>query len=579
MKRLNINDNLGLVKREFLQFSILLKHFVVRLLNNDIIKYENQRRESLIVLLTILAVSGGLVSTVLLMPYVGGMLGYTFDTAWIEKSFFITLSMAFTGIISVINWDNMYLDEKDYLYLSGLPVKTNTLYAAKFFSLLVFVGIISLALNLFSILIFTLYLGKIVNLNPFYDTGVFGFGFIHLVSSFMANLFVFMLVALIQSILMTLLDIRRFKKVSMVVQAFLLMGFISVFAWFPKIYSSIDTLKESASSFVYYFPPMWFVGFYEQMVGNYDFVFKELYYIAGFAVVLLCNIYLLGIPLSFRRFSRASVVSGRPSKFSGVTVRLKGLFDSRFLEHPLEKAIFYFSLSTLGRSRRQRLHLVVYLALPMAFVVTEITVLALTQGWDYFRSFDILLVAVPFVLYVFLVVGFRTVVLHPVVMEANWVFRMTELNSPLYYLRGLKKAFFFVGALPLFVLLFLFYIFCWGVIPALYHLLSVFAASFLLFELFFINYDKMPFASGYVPGKANIRAFWFLYLGGFAAWVYLLSKLGIFLLANSLYYIIYYLGIYVLLYLVRMYRYRKLKDFRFVFDEEPEPVMLSLGLD
>ena len=382
MKRLNINDNLDVVKREFLQFSVLLKHFVVRLLNNDILKYENQKRESLIVLLTILAVAGGLVSTVLLMPYVGGMLGYTFDTTWIEKSFFITLSMAFTGIISVINWDNMYLDEKDYLYLSGLPVKTNTLYAAKFFSLLVFVGIISLALNLFSILIFTLFLGKIVNLNPFYDTGVFGFGAIHLVSSFMANLFVFMLVALVQSILMTLLDTRRFKKVSMVVQAFLLMGFISVFAWFPKVYSSIDTLKESASSFVYYFPPMWFVGFYEQMVGNYDFVFKELYYIAGIAVVLLCNIYLLGIPFSFRRFSRASVVSGRASKFSGVMVRLKGLFNSRFLEHPLEKAIFYFSLSTLGRSRRHRLHLVVCLALPLAFVVTELTVLALTRGWD-----------------------------------------------------------------------------------------------------------------------------------------------------------------------------------------------------
>lgn len=568
-----------MIKRELMQFFVLLKHFTVRLLNNDILKYENQKRESLIVLLTILAVAGGLVSTVLLMPYVGGMLGYTFDTAWIEKSFFITLSMAFTGIISVINWDNMYLDEKDYLYLSGLPVKTNTLYAAKFFSLLVFVGMISMALNIFSILVFTLYLGKIVNLTPFYDTGVFEFGLVHLVSSFMANLFVFMLVALIQSLLMTLLDTRRFKKVSMVVQAFLLMGFISVFAWFPKVYSSIDTFKESVSSFVYYFPPMWFVGFYEQMVGNYDFVFKPLYYIAGIAVVLVCDLYLLGIPLSFRRFSRASVVTGRGSKLSGPAARLKGWFDSRFLEHPLEKAIFYFSLTTLGRSRRHRLHLVVSLALPSAFVVTELTVLALTRGWDYFKSFDILLAGVPYVLYVFLVVGFRTVVLHPVMEEANWIFRMTELNSPVYYLRGLKKAFFFVGALPLFVLLFLFYIFCWGVMPALYHSLSAFAASFLLFELFFVNYYKMPFSSGYVPGKANIKAFWFLYLGGFAAWVYFLSKLGIFLLDNPLYYFIYYIGIYVLLHLVRKYRYRKLKGFRFVFDEEPEPAMLSLGLD
>lgn len=578
-KRVNFKDRTEPVKREFKLFSTLMKHFVVRLFNNDILKFENQKRESLVVLLTILAVSGGVVSTALLMPYVGGMLGYTFDTAWKEKSFFITLSMAFTGIISVINWDNMYLDEKDYLYLSGLPVKTSTMYAAKFSSLLVFVGIISLAFNLFSLLVFMSYLGKIVNLNPFYDTGILKFGLIHLVSSFMANLFVFMAVASIQSLLMILLEARWFKRISVIVQALLLMSFISVFAWFPRIYSSMGDFKGSVSSFMFYFPPMWFVGFYEQMVGNYDFIFKPLYYIAGIAVVLLCDLYLAGIRLSFRRFSRASVVSGRASKLSKTAAGIKERFDSRFLDNPLEKAIFYFSLATLGRSRRHRLQLVVSLALPLAFVATELTVLALTKGWVYFKDMGFFLVAVPFVFYVFLVVGFRVVVLHPVVEEANWVFRITELNSPIYYLRGLKKAFFFVGMLPLFCALFFFYYFCWGFMPALYHSLFALGAAFLLVEIFFMDYSKMPFASGYVPGKANIKTFWFLYTAGFAGFVYLFSKLGILLLRNPLYYMVYFAAVATLLWLARQYRHRKLKEFRFVFEEEPEPAMLSLGLD
>ena len=579
MRQVNLKDRLESAKREFKLFSTLMKHFVVRLFNNDILKFENQKRESLVVLLTILAVSGGVISTVLLLPYLSGKLGYTFDTAWQEKSFFITLSMAFTGIISVINWDNMYLDERDYIYLSGLPVNTSTMYAAKFFSLLVFVGIISLAFNLFSLLVFMSYLGKIVNLNPFYDTGIFTFGFIHLLSSFMANLFVFMTVALVQLFLMLIFKDRWFKRISLVVQAFLLMGFISVFAWFPRVYSLIGQFKGEASSFMFYFPPMWFVGLYEQMVGNYDFVFKPLYYIAGIAVVLLCDIYLAGIPLSLRRFSNASVVSGRASKFRKTAMKGKEKFDSLFLENPLEKAIFYFSLATLNRSRRHRLQLVVSLTLPLAFIATELTVLALTKGWIYFKEVEFFLVAIPSVFYVFLVVGFRVAVLHPIAEEANWIFRITELGSPIYYLRGLKKAFFLMGILPLFFVLFFFYFFCWGFLPALYHSLFAIGAVLLLVESFFMDYSKMPFASGYVPGKANIKAFWFLYTAGFAGFVYLFSKLGIFLLRNPLYYMFYYLAVFALLWLSKQYRRRKLKEFHFVFDEEPEPAMLGLGLD
>ncbi|UCH94235.1 MAG: hypothetical protein JSV88_28745, partial [Candidatus Aminicenantes bacterium] len=147
------------IKGEFQQFFVLLRHFLLRLFNNDILKFEDQRRENLIVMLSFFAAAGGVIATIILMPYLIAMLGYTSETAWIEKTLFMTLSMAFTGIVSVINWNNMFLDEKDYLYLSGLPVNTHTLFTAKFFSLVVFVGIISLALHFFPIFIFTFFLG------------------------------------------------------------------------------------------------------------------------------------------------------------------------------------------------------------------------------------------------------------------------------------------------------------------------------------------------------------------------------------------------------------------------------------
>ena len=89
----------------------------------------------------------------------------------------------------------------------------------------------------------------------------------------------------------------------------------------------------------------------------------------------------------------------------------------------------------------------------------------------------------------------------------------------------------------------------------------------------------MPFVSAYVPGKANIKYFWALYLVGFVVYTWAFSVLGLFLMKNPLYYIIYYILVADVLYLIRRYRTRRNRTFSFVFDEDPEPAMLSLGFD
>jgi hypothetical protein len=567
------------VRAEFRQFFVLLRHFLLRLFNNDILKFEDQRRESLIIMMTFFMAAGGIIAAFILMPYLIAMLGYTSETAWIEKTFFITLSMAFTGIISVINWNNMFLDEKDYLYLSGLPVKTNTLFTAKFFGLLAFVGIISVAFHFFPIFIFTFFLGEMYNVNPFYHTSVFQFSAVHLFSSFMANLFVFLLVTLIQGILMLLLNSKRFKKVSMIVQPLLIMGFVSILIWFPQFVSTIERLKEKYASFIYYFPPMWFVGFYEQMIGNYDIMFKKLFYIAPIAVTVLVDLYILSIPLCFKRFSRPSSAGKVKVNFSALLGSFRKSFENRFLENPIQRAIFYFSLSTLNRSRKHKLQLAIYIALPLTFILTELIILFSRNGWKYFNTFHPFLIAIPLLLYIFIIVGFRVVVLHPITEEANWVFRITEQKNPTHCMTGLEKVFFLIGILPVFILVFLFYLYCWGLVPAVFHSLFSAATAWLFLEIFFINYEKMPFVSGYVPGKANIKYFWALYLVGFAAYTWAFSGLGLFLMKNPLFYIIYYIVVADVLYLIRRYQVRRNQTFSFVFDEDPEPAMLSLGFD
>lgn len=567
-----------MLKGAGLQFFILLRHFVLRLFTSEILKFENQRRQNLVIMLTFLAVGGGAVAVVTLLPYLNAIPGFTSETVWIEKTFFITLSMAFVGIVSVLSWENMLMDEKDYLYLSGLPVKPVTLFSAKFASLVVFVGLLSVALHFFTMFIFTFFLSDMFNVNPFYSPSIFKIGWVHLLASFMANLFVFLAVAMVQGVLLLVLRAHRFKRVSMVLQSVLMVGFVSVFVWYPQLAANIQGWKEQYSNFVYYFPPIWFAGFYEQMVGNYDVVFKVHYYVAPIVVVGLMNLYLLTIPLGFRRFTfhaSPDLIKNRVTLWA----ILRRNFSRRFLRHPVEKAIFYFSLNTMGRSRKHKLQLAVMVALPLTFVVTHIVVKFLSGRPAYFMVPRPFLVAVPFIFYLFLIIGFRAIVIHPIAEHANWVFRLTEKKDPYFYMRGLKKVFLMICILPVSAAVFLFFVYCWGPVPAFLHTVFSAVTAWWVMELVFITYDKMPFASAYVPGKANIRGYWFWYAAAIGAYLYGSISLGLLLLTHPYLYVPYYSGVAGVFHLLRKYHLRRKKNFAFVFDEEPVPEMLGLGLD
>ena len=73
------------VRDQFRQFFVLLRHFLLRLFNNDILKFEDQRRENLIMMMTFFMAGGCVIAAFILMPYLLAMLGYTSETAWIKK--------------------------------------------------------------------------------------------------------------------------------------------------------------------------------------------------------------------------------------------------------------------------------------------------------------------------------------------------------------------------------------------------------------------------------------------------------------------------------------------------------------
>src|ERR1017187_7699760 len=71
-----------------------------------------------------------------------------------EKEFFICFSMTVMGLVTVIEWEMLFPDRRDYANLTPLPIRLRTMFGAKIAALLAFLTIFSVAINAFSPVMF-----------------------------------------------------------------------------------------------------------------------------------------------------------------------------------------------------------------------------------------------------------------------------------------------------------------------------------------------------------------------------------------------------------------------------------------
>ena len=130
-----------------------------------------------------------------------------------EKEFFICFSMTVMGLVTVIEWEMLFPDRRDYANLTPLPIRLRTMFGAKIAALLAFLAIFSSVINAFSPVMFPAVVlqKESVLLLP-------GFARCHIISILAANTFVFFLCVAVQGILMNVLGYRVFRRVSPYVQ-------------------------------------------------------------------------------------------------------------------------------------------------------------------------------------------------------------------------------------------------------------------------------------------------------------------------------------------------------------------------
>ncbi len=554
---------------------ILTRHFFQRLFLNEIVFYEEQMIGKVISIIAILSIFPAYIADVLLFKY---LLIEESGTVWVETSLFISLIMLLTGLITLFEWDVIFLDRKDYLNLIPLPIKPATLFAAKFISLVIFIGMFVIGVNSLSAFVFVIYLGQSRGYGLL--TG-FIFFFIHMLVMLAAGSFIFFAQALVFALFNILLKAKLWQRISDLFRLGLLVGHLYILYAFLidtnllKIsYENIQGLKESPTAFMMNFPPLWFTGLYQVLLGSREDFFKTLASKALFALAISIGVFFLIMLFSYRQYLNKSSAEAARSFRPSLGKRLfEVALNLTFLRNHVERAVFWFYGRAMSRRGVHRTRLILYLGIGSG--VTLILFASVGKLFWKFQSGHML--SLPLVLTFFLLVGLKDAINIPLNYEANWVFEITEGGNRWPYFSGLRKSIFIFILLPLYGLIFALYCWVWDWQTAAIHCLYDLALAVLLMEGLFFQHKKFPFACSYLPGKSRLHIFWLVYLLLFLAYIYIPRWIEPYFLAEGSRFIsfcTFFILVETGLWLYHKYYFYPRNTL--IYEDQPEPSLLEL---
>jgi hypothetical protein len=570
------------LENEMSQFRELARHFFSRFFDNDLValgESAGDTRATVVNILAMLAAPGMLLPFLFLSKYVKLQDApmYIRDLASLgEKEFFICFSMTVMGLVTVIEWEMLFPDRRDYANLAPLPIRLRTMFGAKIAALLAFLAIFSTAINAFSPLMFPAVVtqkGALI--------GVAGFARCHILSILAANAFVFFLCVAVQGILMNVLGYRLFRRVSPYVQFALVGLLILMFLLSGRIVSELRPQAAVNPAAVYVFPPLWFLGLYQTQLGWTNPVFRDLAasarMAAGWTTAGALALYLI----SYKRHVSRSLESA--GEFSTVPSALEKfathVLDRLVVRDGLQQAAFYFIWKTLTRSRPHKLLFAAYVAAGCALVFEILAVLVARGGdsWMY-RPIPELLPA-PLILVFFVLCGMRHVFAVPAELRANWVFQVADRGQGRRCLAGVRKAMILLGVVPLFAVLLPLHILFWGWRAGALHILFGTVLALLLVDVLLAGFEKFPFTCSYLPGKANLKVSWPLYLFGFTTYISASVTLEYWMLQRPFRFVWLAAVAAAVQLALAIYRWRVAgHEVALVFDDQPEPMIRTLNL-
>jgi putative ABC transport system permease protein len=408
----------------------------------------------------------------------------------------ITLLCSITGLIALIEWQALFPSGRDYLALAAFPVRSRQIFAARFFTVMLFSAGIVAALNWLPSLIAPAEFGGGWHLDGAYLAQAAA----QAAASGLACFFTFFAIVALQGVLLNLLPGRWFARVSVYVQGLLVAIFLlaGLYSWTVKDWQ--PALIGKLPQFGAWLPPVWFTGLHRSLSGTGDAFFAAMssrgLRAAASAFALTLATYLL----SYRRYRTLLVET--PVRLASPRTWPWSL--SRVLARsPRRVAIVEFMAKTLARSRTHRVIWLAYLGGAVAIMLNS----SLVDGALFLRAHSVqkavrfAVLFWPLACSVILISGFRHVISIPAELPANWLFRITESQGRREWMSAVERVVVAYAIAPVYLLLFPVAVAALGWPMAIRMTVLQVLVSLSIFECLFHSWQQLPFTCSYLPGK------------------------------------------------------------------------------
>lgn len=408
------------VQRRQSQFGVLVGHLLNRFFNNELLASDDETKR--VMLIAYAAALPGLLVALFLFPLYHAFPPHPLHRPfWAQASdhyFYVMYSLIVMGAATVYEWDLLFPDLLDIFVLSVLPIEKNRLFFARVLALGIFLGLVLVGTSALG----TIFLPLVAEQHNFLRHLL-----AHATAVTMSGMFAAGGFLALQGVLLNTVGENIFRRVTPVLQGLSMMALLAVLLLTPTVSQLLEALMKSGSPAVRYFPPFWFLGVYERIMGGpaSPQIFHSLARTGCYALMIVVGFTLLTYPLAYRRRVRQLVEGARAvdSSFHSAGV-VDGLLRAAVVPLSEQRAVFHFISQTVLRYQRQRVMLALFGGLCFALALAEMLVLRVGSG--HVRAALLpagIRAAIPILVF-WTVAGFCSVLSAPVDRRGAWVFKI-----------------------------------------------------------------------------------------------------------------------------------------------------------
>jgi hypothetical protein len=558
------------------RFRILVAHFFDRFFDKDSITPDADARANVVQIVAMLALPGAIISLFMIPDHM--LIRSDFTRLWLragDRYVFISYAMTVMGFVMTFKWDSLFPDRRDYLILTPLPISLKEFFAAKAASLCGFLMLFCVAINFFSCVIIPyVYL---VRDNTF--SVMFPAFLAHAAAVLSASIFMALLFAAFQGVLINVMSPSFFRRVSPWIQMVAMMVLVTVLLITPGISGNLQLIAESNTRVLDYIPLFWFLGIYE-VLNPEGTLMPASYQWASTAVAAMFvvgAVFILTYLISYRRYSKKILEGVESDMFAQRWYQRAVVAALNFvlLRHAFQRAAFYFIGKIFGRSAKHRLFIAMYSGIGLALILSSLFVLRRDTHYVLAISRKGLIEA-PLILSFFVVSGLRATFNIPYELGANWMFQITTGHDAGEYRKATRRWVLLRGVLPMYAILVPLEFGFLRPAEAAFHLAFGLAIAALLTELFFFNFNKVPFTCSYLPAKSHLAFLAGAYLYGFTLYTFMMAGLDQWVWQSAPRVGVFFPVVGALLTGISWYRSSQASDL--IYEDDRDPLVRQLNL-